>query len=103
MKLWVKPIPRRLRFHDTRHSTAAILLRSKVPLAVVQKVLRHSDSAITVNVYGNLGLNDLRDAVNVPGERGPPSSPARGRIRVADRPSEPRRAVVNCYLAANGR
>ena len=26
MKLWVKPIPRRLRFHDTRHSTAAILL-----------------------------------------------------------------------------
>jgi DNA-directed RNA polymerase subunit RPC12/RpoP len=24
MKLWVKPVPRQLRFHDTRHSTAAL-------------------------------------------------------------------------------
>lgn len=69
MKLWVKAIPKPLRFHDTRHSTAALLLRAKVPLAIVQKVLRHSDPAITSNVYGNIGLDDLRDAVNVLGDR----------------------------------
>lgn len=69
MKLWVKPIPKNLRFHDTRHSTAAILLKLKVPLAIVQKVLRHSDPAITSNTYGNIGVDDLRDAVNVLGSR----------------------------------
>jgi hypothetical protein len=30
-----------------------------VPLAVVQKVLRHSDPAITSNVYGNIGREDI--------------------------------------------
>ena len=40
-----------------------------MPLAVVQKVLRHSDPAITVNVYGNIGQEDLRDAVNTLGTR----------------------------------
>lgn len=68
MKLWVKPVPRQLRFHDTRHSTAALLLKAKVPLAFVQKVMRHSDPAITSNVYGNIGLDDLRDAVNLIGD-----------------------------------
>lgn len=68
MKLWVKPIPRPLRFHDTRHSTAALLLRAKVPLAIVQRALRHSDPAITSNVYGNIGLDDLRDALNLLGD-----------------------------------
>lgn len=69
MKLWVKPIPRQLRFHDTRHSAAALLLKAKVPLAIVQKVLRHSDPAITSNVYGNIGLDDMRDAVNTMGDQ----------------------------------
>lgn len=39
-----------------------------MPLAFVQKVLRHSDPAITSNVYGNIGLDDLRDAVNLIGD-----------------------------------
>lgn len=68
MKLWVKPIPKPLRFHDTRHSTAALLLRAKVPLVIVQKVLRHSDPAITANIYGNIGSDDLREAVNILGD-----------------------------------
>jgi integrase len=69
MKLWAKPLPRQLRFHDTRHSTAALLLRAKVPLAIVQMFLRHRDPATTSNVYGNIGLDDLRDAVNVMGDQ----------------------------------
>ena len=40
-----------------------------MPLAIVQKLLRHSDPAITSNVYGNIGQGDLLDAVNVLGDR----------------------------------
>lgn len=35
----------------------------------MQKVLRHREPATTVNVYGNIGMEDLRDAVNVLGDR----------------------------------
>ena len=44
-------------------------MKAKVPLAIVQKVLRHSDPAITSNVYGNIGLDDMRDAVNTMGDQ----------------------------------
>lgn len=90
MKLWVKPIPKPLRFHDTRHSTAALLLRAKVPLAIVQKVLRHSDPAITSNVYGNIGLDDLRDAVNVLGNTVRPHLQLVAGSQVIDVPAEPK-------------
>lgn len=68
MKLWVKPIPRPTRFHDTRHTTATLLLKAGVPLAVVQKVLRHTDPAIAAGVYGHLDMDDMRKAVNTLGE-----------------------------------
>ncbi|HZZ86681.1 MAG TPA: tyrosine-type recombinase/integrase [Anaeromyxobacteraceae bacterium] len=67
MKLWVKPIPRPTRFHDTRHTTATLLLKAGVPLAVVQKVLRHTDPAITAGVYGHLDMGDMLKAVNTLG------------------------------------
>ncbi len=54
--------------HDTRHTTATLLLKAKVPLAVVQKVLRHTDSNITSSVYGHLDLDDMREAVNTFGD-----------------------------------
>lgn len=43
-------------------------MKAKALLAFVQKVVRHSDPAITSNVYGNIGLDDLRDALNVMGD-----------------------------------
>jgi hypothetical protein len=55
MSLWPKPQVRRIRFHDLRHTTAALLLRAGVPLASVQKLLRHRDPRITVEVYGPPG------------------------------------------------
>ncbi len=50
MKLWPKPNVRPLRFHDLRHSTATLLLREGVPLAVVQRVLRHEDPKLTARL-----------------------------------------------------
>ncbi len=64
MKLWAIPIPRRIRFHDTRHTTGTLLLKAGVPLAIVQKILRHSDPAITSEVYGHLDLEDMRAGIN---------------------------------------
>ena len=64
MKLWPKAIPRHVRFHDLRHTTATLLLKSGVPLATVQRILRHTDPAITSEIYGHLDVEDMRAGVN---------------------------------------
>ncbi len=64
MRLWPKPVVRPIRFHDLRHTTATLLLREKVPLVVVQKVLRHRDPKLTEQVYGHLADDFLRDGVD---------------------------------------
>src|SRR5207245_11255066 len=43
MKLLARGIPRRLRFHDLRATTATLLARAGVPLVVAQRILPHSD------------------------------------------------------------
>ncbi len=63
-RLWPSAISRHVRWHDLRHTTATLLLKAGVPLATVQKVLRHSDPAITSEIYGHLDLEDMRAAVN---------------------------------------
>ncbi len=62
-KLWPSPVPRRTRFHDLRHTTATLMLKAGVPLAVVQRVLRHSSPTITAEVYGHLDLEDMRSGI----------------------------------------
>jgi integrase len=42
----------RIRVHDLRHTCATLLLANGVPLALVSKVLRHSQVSITVDLYG---------------------------------------------------
>jgi hypothetical protein len=64
MKLWPKPVVRPVRFHDLRHSTATLLLRSGLPLVVVQKMLRHRDPKLTEATYGHLATDFLRAEVN---------------------------------------
>ena len=41
-----------------------MLLKADVSLATVQRILRHTDPAITSEVYGHLDLDDMRKAVN---------------------------------------
>ena len=63
MKLWPRAVPRRMNFHDMRHSTATLLLRAGVDLHRVQRILRHKDVNLTVGTYGHLLIEDLRSAV----------------------------------------
>ena len=81
MKLWPKPVVRPIRFHDLRHTTATLLLRSGVPLVVVQKVLRHRDPKLTEAVYGHLATDYLRAEVNRLKLEGMPEAP---KLRVVD-------------------
>src|SRR5206468_688054 len=82
MKLWPKAIPRRLRFHDLRGTTATLLARGGVPLVVAQRMLRHTDPRLTANVYTRVDLADLRAGV----ARLPPLVPT-----VSPRPESPKR------------
>jgi site-specific recombinase XerD len=46
-----------------RHSTATVLLREGVPLAVVQRVLRQEDPKLTAATYGHLDRDFLIPAL----------------------------------------
>lgn len=63
-KLWPRALPRPIRFHDLRHSTATLLLRAKVDPYRVQRILRHSSVTVTTGIYGHLVVEDLREAIN---------------------------------------
>lgn len=47
---------RRIRFHDTRHSCASLLLRSGVSMKQIQAWLGHSDYGTTANLYAHLDM-----------------------------------------------
>ncbi len=54
MRLWPGEAPRPLGFHDLRRTAATLLLKAGISLAVVQRILRHSDPRLTANTYGHL-------------------------------------------------
>ncbi|MGH3546170.1 MAG: tyrosine-type recombinase/integrase [Mycobacteriales bacterium] len=53
---------RRIRLHDLRHGTAALLIAVGVDIAVISKMLGHSSAAITADIYGHLLEGVSRDA-----------------------------------------
>jgi len=63
MRLWVSPIPRKLRFYDLRHSHATLLRKAGVDLGAVQRTLGHSSPEITADVYDHSDVDDFRDEV----------------------------------------
>jgi integrase len=64
MRLWPKPVYRRITFHGLRHSTATLLARAGVPTAIAQRILRHSDIEMTAAIYTDVDLGDMRQAMN---------------------------------------
>ena len=63
-KLWPVAVPRHIRFHDLRHTTATLVLKAGVPLATVQRILRHSNPRLTSEIYGHLDVDDMRKWVD---------------------------------------
>lgn len=49
---------RKIRFHDTRHSCASLLLRNGVSMKQIQAWLGHSDYGTTANLYAHLDLDN---------------------------------------------
>ena len=56
--------PRRIRFHDLRHTFATLLLQNGESLAYVKDQLGHSSIRTTVDTYGHLVPGANRQAVN---------------------------------------
>ena len=64
LPLWSKAIPRDVGFHGLRHATATLLLKAKVPYAIVQRIMRHRDPRLTTETYGHLEVDDMRIALD---------------------------------------
>jgi excisionase family DNA binding protein len=60
MKLWIKALPRPLRFYDLRHTHATLLRRGGADPGAVQKALGHSDPRITAQTYDHTELEEQR-------------------------------------------
>lgn len=73
---------RRIRFHDTRHSCASLLLRNNVSMKQIQAWLGHSDYSTTANLYAHLDidasmlLSAEQLTTGIFGEQTPKSMPA---------------------------
>jgi len=63
MRLWVSPVPRKVRFYDLRHTHATLLRRAGVDLGFVQRALGHSSPEITAAIYDHSDIEDFREAV----------------------------------------
>lgn len=51
-------------FHANRHTFISLLGREGVPLAVAQKLARHSDPRLTANTYTHLEMRDKEKAIH---------------------------------------
>ncbi len=47
-------LPRKVRFHDLRHTAATLAIRQGVPIHAVPKMLGHSDPAMTLRRYAHV-------------------------------------------------
>jgi len=91
MRMWPAGIPRPMRFHDVRHTTATLLLKAGVPIQHVQRILRHANVRTTVDTYGHLANEDLRAPLELL-----PALPK----RALPRPAEARRVPSVCQPIA---
>jgi integrase len=118
MSLFVAAIPKPLRLHDTRHTTATLLLAAGADLWGVSKILGHADASITSRVYGHLvpgylkgqadrltslfgGSASVPDAVGTQRASTPSKGEAEGGS-VASVPCPPKAEPIPLLLVSNG-
>lgn len=65
-KFLEKNVLRHIRFHDTRHSCASLLLRNGISMKEIQAWLGHSDYGTTANLYAHL---DMEESMLISAER----------------------------------
>lgn len=53
----------RIRFHELRHTTGALLISLGVPLSQVQRILGHGQISVTADIYGHVMPEMQRDAM----------------------------------------
>lgn len=56
-----KIVPETLRVHDLRHTAATHMLMNRIPVAVVSRILGHTNPAITYRVYSHV-IDSMEDA-----------------------------------------
>jgi integrase len=59
-KLFEVRLPRKLRFHDLRHTAATLYLQAGADIVAVQRILGHSSPVITTETYGHLAQGYVR-------------------------------------------
>ena len=64
MALWVKPVPKPLRFHDTRSTFGTHLRERTGDIVLVQKRLGHSSPAITAEIYSGVRTPYAMEMIN---------------------------------------
>ncbi|WP_326601858.1 tyrosine-type recombinase/integrase [Rhodococcus sp. PD04] len=75
-------LPSALRFHDMRHTTAALLIAANVPAKAIQVHLGHSSFKITMDTYGHLYEDASDHVANAMGAAfAAPAAPAMGNVR----------------------
>jgi Phage integrase family len=96
-------VPRHVRFHDLRHTTATLLLKAGVPLQFVQRILRHADPKTTAMTYGHLDVEDERRGMErfpvtlpAPETADTAGNPARTQERAVARRRPPRGCACGC-------
>jgi len=54
-------------FHAFRHTYGTMLAKAGVPLVMAQKLMRHSNPALTANIYTHLGMDDeVKEVAKLP-------------------------------------
>lgn len=91
-------LPERTRFHDLRHWCASLLISYNVHPKAIQEILGHANITTTLNVYGHLLPNVLRNATDQmaglaapftePATTGPNENEARGAAASGAPPDE---------------
>jgi len=89
------PIPRRVRFHDLRHTTASLLLAAGADLYAVARILRHTDPKLTFDVYAHLVPGYLAGAIGRLQLGLPPPAPTNFGAPVVHRSRKAAEAVID--------